>query len=76
MIYLSLVLSKAVADAVKHEDRSMLKYVLTILGNSEIYISYGLEDYWFPIILKWLNSEDQYLSDACLKYKKVFEKAI
>ena len=37
---------------------------------------YGLEDYWFPIILKWLNSKDQYLSDAYLKYKKVFDKAI
>ena len=47
-----------------------------ILDNSEVYITYGLEDYWFPIIQKWLSSEDQYLSDACLKYKKVFEKAI
>ena len=47
---------------------------MIILGNSEVYISYGIEEYLIPIILKWLSSEDQSLSDSFLKYKKVYKK--
>ena len=47
---------------------------MIILGNSEVYISYGIEEYLFSIILKWLSSEDQSLSDSFLKYKKVYKK--